>query len=94
MIYATSNQETDQLGSILLQQKKLGKEHYLAALEQEKKTGVHHSEVLVRNGYLKPENLVPALKLQAHIIIESMLALEEAHFIFQEDLFLQKMCLL
>lgn len=90
MIYATSNQETDQLGSILLQQKKLGKEHYLKALEQEKKTGVHHSEVLVRNGYLKPENLVPALKLQAHIIIESMLALEEAHFIFQEGPFSSK----
>jgi curved DNA-binding protein CbpA len=87
MINAASNQEAEQLGRILLRQKKLAEEHYWGAMEEEKKTGRHHSEILIRNGHLKPEHLVSALKLQTRAIIDSMFSLRDARFLFQEGPF-------
>jgi curved DNA-binding protein CbpA/translation initiation factor IF-1 len=84
MINAASNLEADQLGRILLRQKKLTEEHFSVAMEEEKKTGRHHSEILIRNGHLKPEHLVSALKQQTRTIIDSIFSLRDAYFSFQE----------
>lgn len=87
VIYATSNQHEDQLGSVLLRGRAIKQEQHLLAMEQEQKTGRQYQEILVNKGLLNVDRLLYFQKLQLQTILTSLFLLKDAHFAFKEDSF-------
>ncbi|HYA11389.1 MAG TPA: DUF4388 domain-containing protein [Thermodesulfovibrionales bacterium] len=84
MIFATSNQEEDRLGEVLVKAGKLTLEQYYQSIESMKKTGKRQGAVLVELGYLKPKDLIWAVTHQVEEIILSLFQWEDAEFEFKE----------
>jgi DnaJ-domain-containing protein 1 len=84
ILYVMSNQHEDQLGSILLQHRAISQAQHAFAMDQARKESRHYSEILVRKGFIKPENLISFQKLHAETIIKSIFALTDARFEFKE----------
>ncbi|MFA4829479.1 MAG: DUF4388 domain-containing protein [Thermodesulfovibrionales bacterium] len=84
MIFSASNQEADRLGDILLREKKINLEQYNHSVEVLKKTGKRQGAALVELGYLKPQELIHAVKHQVEEIIISLFGLEDGNFEFNE----------
>jgi len=84
IIFATSNQDKERLGDILLRNRKITKEQYIQAAERKQTTGERYAMILVDLGFLKPSELVSAVELQAKRILSSLFTLREAEFEFKE----------
>lgn len=84
IIFSSSNQDEDRLGDVLFKEGRITKEQYdISVIEMEKSKQRHGAE-LVRLGYLKPQELVTAVRHQAEEIIESLFNLEDGSFAFEE----------
>jgi curved DNA-binding protein CbpA len=84
MIFATSNQEEDRLGEVLVKAGKLTLEQYYQSIESMKKTGKRQGAVLVELGYLKPKDLIWAVTHQVEEIILSLFQWKDGEFEFKE----------
>lgn len=90
MIFATSNQDKDRLGDMLLKRRKISKEQYAKAAERKKKTGERYAAILVDLGFLEPPELISSVMFQAEMIIRSLFTLQDADFEFKEGSFPSK----
>lgn len=84
MVFAVSNQEEDRLEEVLLRSGKITPDQYyqsLAIMKQKKKT---QGKVLAELGYLKPDELVRAVRMQVEEIILSLFGWGEGRIAFIE----------
>ena len=84
MIFATSNNEDDRLGELLVKEGKLTLEEYNQSSLLLTKTGERLGKILVELGCLTPKELFEAVRHQTEEIILSLFSLEEGRFEFQE----------
>jgi hypothetical protein len=84
IIFATSNQEEERRGEILVKAGRLPLEQYYHSMEAMKNTGKRQGAVLVELGYLKPPDLVWAVTHQVEEIILSLFQWAEGDFEFKE----------
>jgi len=84
IVFASSNQEQDRFGDVLLQDGRITKEQYDRSVEMMKKTGKKQGAVLVELGYMKPHDLFLGLKRQVEKIIIDMFPLRTGTFYFRE----------
>jgi len=84
MVFAGSNQPSDRLGDMLLQEGRITQRQYDESSQVMLKTGKRHGAVLVEMGYLSPRELPPAIKRYIERIIESIFSLRDGTFEFQE----------
>lgn len=84
MVFATSNREEDRMGEILLRAGKISVDQHYQSVDIMKKTGKRQGTVLVELGYLKPENLIWAVRHQVEEIILSLFQWEDGEFVFIE----------
>jgi len=86
MIFAASNQDEDRLGDLLLKEGRINITQYYHSVTEMKKTGQRQGAVLVRLGYLRPEELAAVVTHQVEEIILSLFAIEEGLFIFEDGI--------
>jgi len=84
MIFATSNQEEECLGEILVKAGRLTLEQYYHSIEAMKNTSKRQGAVLVELGYLKPQDLIWAVTHQVEEIILGLFQWAEGEFEFKE----------
>lgn len=84
MIFAQSNQEDERFGEVLLKEGKITLEQYFEASEKLRETGQRLGTVLIELGYLKPDQLVHAVRHQVVEIIYNLLTAECGYFVFHE----------
>lgn len=84
MIFATSNQEEDRLGEILIKTGRLTLEQYYHSLEEMKNTNKRQGAVLVELGYFNPQELIWAVRHQVEEIILSLFLWIDGEFEFKE----------
>ncbi len=85
MIFADSNQNKDRLGDLLLREKSITPDQYSRSVTEMEKTGRKQGAELVRLGYLRPEELVTAVRHHTEEIIRSLFLLKEGSFSFEES---------
>jgi curved DNA-binding protein CbpA len=85
MVFATSNQEEDRLEEILLRAGKITTDQFYQSVDIMKKEGKLQGSALVELGYLKPTELIWAVKHQAEEIILSLFGWEEGKVTLIED---------
>ena len=85
VIFASSDQVSERLGDILLNSGELSDEQYSKAAEVSATTGKRKGMVLVEEGYIKPDKLIPAINEQVKEIILSLFDWEDGTFIFKES---------
>lgn len=84
MIFANSDQEDDRFGEVLIREGKITLDQYFEAGEKLKATGKRLGKVLVELGYLKPNELIGAVRHQVVEIIINLLTVECGFFEFRE----------
>jgi curved DNA-binding protein CbpA len=84
MVFATSNKEEDRMGEVLLRAGKISVDQHYQSFEAMKKTAKRQGTVLVELGYLKPEELIWAVKHQVEEIILSLFQWDNGEFVFIE----------
>jgi curved DNA-binding protein CbpA len=84
VVFATSNQEEDRLEEILLRGDKITIDQYYQSVDIMKKERKSQGRVLVELGYLKPKELIWAVKQQSEEIILSLFSWEEGEVTFTE----------
>lgn len=84
MIFATSNQEEDRLGALLVNTGRLTIEQYYHSIEGMKNTSKRQGAVLVELGYLKPQDLIWAVRHQVEEIILNLFLWIDGEFEFKE----------
>ena len=83
MVFSSSNQDNDKLGEILLKESKINLDQYNQSVAILKKTGKKQGAIFVELGYLKPQELVWAVRRQAEDIILSLFSFEGSNFRFE-----------
>ncbi len=84
MIFADSNKEEDRFLETLLNFGQITSDQYYQVIDISKKKGKSHGAILVALGFLKPEDLIRAVKHQVEDIILSIFQLEDGEFAFLE----------
>jgi curved DNA-binding protein CbpA len=84
MVFATSNKEEDRLGEVLLKTGRITADQYYQSVDIIKKTGKRLGAALVELGYIKPEDLIQAVRHQVEEIVLSLFQWEDGNFIFKE----------
>ncbi|MGE5894233.1 MAG: DUF4388 domain-containing protein [bacterium] len=84
MIFANSNQEDDRFGEVLLKGGKITLEQYLEAIGKLKESKKRLGTILIDLGYLKPTELIWAVRSQVVEIIVNLLTTECGFFEFRE----------
>ena len=84
MIFAVSNQVEDRLGNLLLREGRITEKQSDHAVEELQKTRQRYGAVLVRLGYLNPQELVKVVRHQVEEVILSLFGLERGVFGFEE----------
>lgn len=79
ILYATSDRLQDKLSEILFKAGKLTQDQYLLATELSIVTKKKIGDILVREGFLTPEEVVQGLTLQAKKIIQSLFEYPDGH---------------
>ncbi|MBI1824685.1 MAG: DUF4388 domain-containing protein [Nitrospirae bacterium] len=72
LIYASSSENDDRLGDVLLKSGKITQEHYKISSDLIKKTGKRQGSILVEMGVITPKDLFAGLKIQIKEIILSI----------------------
>lgn len=85
IVFASSSQASDRLGDILLQTGKITEEQYHRAAEIAARTGKRKGIILVEEGYIQAESLIPALNEQIKEIILGLFEWEKGTFTFRES---------
>jgi tetratricopeptide (TPR) repeat protein len=85
VIFSSSNLESDRLGEMLVELKKINREQYHEAVEVMEKTGKRLAAVLVELGYLKPVELAWSVRYQVEKMILDLFELDDGSFIFREE---------
>jgi hypothetical protein len=85
LVFSASKHEGDSLGSMLMREGRITSEQYSSAFTEMKEIRQRLGSVLVRLGYLSPQELVHAVRRQVEEIILSLFPLEEGRFSFQES---------
>jgi tetratricopeptide (TPR) repeat protein len=83
-IFASSSDEDERLGEVLVKAGKITIEQYKKSVELLKETGDRQGTILVRLGYLKPGDLFWGVKHQVKEIIYSLFQYEDAEYEFRE----------
>lgn len=95
IVFATSNKEEDHFVKVILRAGKITTEQYHQIADISKKKGKSQGAILVELGYLKPEDLIWAVKYHVEEIILSLFEREDGKFAFTEGtLFSKKITLL
>lgn len=84
MVFAASNQEEERLGDMLLREGKITRAQYDHAVIEMKRTKQRQGAVLVRLGYLKPQQLPVEVKHQVEEIIKKLITLQDGSFSLEE----------
>jgi len=84
VIFSESNQSDDGIGEILLREGKINSKQYVHFKDVSKNTEKKHVTLFVELGYLKPEELVWAVRRQSEEIIMSLFGMENGRFEFKE----------
>jgi hypothetical protein len=84
IIFAASNQKDDRLGEVLLKAGKITLPQYYESVKMIKETKKKQGAILVELGYLKPNELIWAIKRQVHDIILNIFSCEYGRFDFKE----------
>lgn len=84
VIFSESNQSDDGIGEILLREGKISSKQYVHFKDVSKNTEKKHVTLLVELGYLKPAELVWAVRRQSEEIIMSLFGMENGSFEFKE----------
>jgi curved DNA-binding protein CbpA len=84
VVCASSNQDNERLGVLLVKEGKITTEQRDESLELSKKTGKRQGIILVERGYILPKDLFDALKTQIKEIIYSLFLLENGIYEFRE----------
>lgn len=84
IIFATSNQQEDRLGYMLLKNGTITADQYNKSTTIMEETGKRHGTVLVELGHIKPKDLIWAVRYQVEEIILSLFRLGQGDFIFLE----------
>lgn len=82
IVFASSNQDEDRLGDMLLRVGKITKQQFKTSEEILKKTGKKQGAILVDLGYMTPQELFLGLKFQVKEIICSVFLWDEGEFSF------------
>ena len=82
--FASSNLEEDRLGDRLLQAGKLTQAQFDASTELIKKTGKKQGAILVELGFIKPQDLVAAVKDQVRHILQTLFSVRLGTYHFTE----------
>jgi curved DNA-binding protein CbpA len=85
MVFATSNKEEDRLGEVLLKAGRITADQYYQSVDIIKKTGKRLGAALVELGYIKPEDLIQAVRHQVEEIVLSLFQWEDGDFKFTES---------
>lgn len=83
MIFASSSEKEDGLADVLLREGIITLDQYNNSVTGMNKTGQEQGAVLVRLGYLRPEELVTAVKYCVEEIIRSLFLLKTGSFSFE-----------
>lgn len=88
IIFATSNDEQDRLGEMLVKAGLLTRENLEKALTLYGKNAGFKKigAIMVENGFVSPKNLFAGLKIQVKDIIYSLFLWDDAEFHFKEHL--------
>lgn len=84
MVFATSNQQSDWLGSMLLRERRITSEQFGQSSEVMRKTGKRHGQVLVDMGFLSAGELYSSVKRNVEQIILGMFNEKKGEFLFKE----------
>ncbi len=84
MVFATSNRAEDHFVEFLLKTGKITIDQYYQLIDTSEKKGKSHGAVLVELGYLKPKDLIWAVRHHVEEIILSLFQWEEGIFSFIE----------
>jgi len=84
MVYAASNIEEEQLGSMLLSSGRISLQQYQSSLALARETGKSQGTVLVEKRHLTPSGLITAVQQRVEAIIMNLCAVEDAEFSFRE----------
>jgi tetratricopeptide (TPR) repeat protein len=84
IIHASSNQNEDLIGVLLLKSGKITPQQRDKSLEVAKKTGKRIGMILIEGGYITPQDLFAALKQQIKNITFSLLLWHDGVFSFKE----------
>lgn len=82
MVFAVSTQEEDRIIEVLLRAGKITVNQYYQLINISQKKGKSHGATLVELGYLKPEDLVWAVRRQVEEIILSLFQWRDGKFAF------------
>lgn len=85
MVFASSNQNEDRLGDLLLREGVITREQYDQSVSEMKNTTLRQGAVLVKLGYLSPDALVKAVRDYVEEIIMSLFLFENGTFSFDES---------
>jgi curved DNA-binding protein CbpA len=83
-VFASSTDEDDRLGEMLIKLGKITFEQYDKSVELLKQTGKRQGAILVELGFLTPKDLVLGVKSQVREIIYSLFQVEDAEYEFEE----------
>lgn len=88
IIFASSSDERDRLGEVMIQAGKLTRQQLNRALDIHRKTaGLKKiGAIFVENGYVAPKDLFNCLKLQIRGIIQKLFSLSEGTYRFDETM--------
>ncbi len=88
IIFATSKDERDRLGEILIKEGKISRPQLEHALKQHQKSaGIKKiGAIFVENGDVSPKDLFNGLKVQVRTIIQSLFLLQGGQYHFDERL--------
>lgn len=84
MVFATSNQQSDWLGSMLLKERRITSEQFSQSSEVMRKTGKRHGQVLVDMGFLSAGELYSSVKRNVEQIILGVFNEKRGEFLFKE----------
>lgn len=82
MVFAVSTQEEDRFVEVLLKAGKITVDQYYQLINISQKKGKSHGAALVELGYLKPEDIVWAVRRQVEEIILSLFQWKDGNFTF------------
>jgi len=84
VVFATSDNEDRDVCESLLYKGKISSGQFDRSLGLMREKGKSHVAALLELGYIRPEDIVPAVQYQAETVLKSLLTLDEGGFIFKE----------
>ncbi len=84
IVFSASNRPEDRLGDLLLRERRITLEQYNHSVRELKKSSKRQGEILLRLGYLRFDELIPAVRHQVEEIILGIFELEHGRFYFLE----------